>query len=32
VITLLAFAAMFWLNNWSKKKLQTMQKGGEGHA
>lgn len=32
VITLLAFAAMFWLNNWSKKKLQTMQKGGDGHA
>ncbi|ABA87491.1 molybdate ABC transporter, membrane protein, putative [Syntrophotalea carbinolica DSM 2380] len=28
-ITVMAFGALFWLNSWSKKKLQTLQQGGD---
>jgi molybdate transport system permease protein len=32
VITLLSFAAVFWINWWSRKKLQVWKKGETGHA
>jgi len=32
VITLLSFAAVFWLNWWSRKKLQVWKKGETSHA
>ncbi len=32
VITLLSFVALFWLNKWSKEKMQVWKKGGETHA
>lgn len=32
VITLLSFAAVFWLNWWSRNKLQGWKKGETGHA
>ena len=32
VITAMAVGALFWLNSWSRKKLQTLQKGGDARA
>ncbi len=32
IITVLSFAALFWLNKWSKEKMQTWKKGSEIHA
>ncbi len=32
VITVLSFAALFWLNKWSKERIQLWKKGGETHA
>jgi molybdate transport system permease protein len=32
VITALSFAAVFWLNWWCRKKVQTWKKGGKDHA
>lgn len=32
VITVLSFAALFWLNKWSKEKIQLWKKGSETHA
>lgn len=32
VITSMAVGALFWLNGWSKKKLETLQKGGDARA
>lgn len=32
VITALSFAAVFWLNWWCRKKVQTWKKGGAEHA
>jgi len=32
VITLLSFGAVFWLNWWSRKKLQVWQKSEVSHA
>lgn len=32
VITAMAVGALFWLNGWSKKKLETLQKGGDARA
>jgi len=32
VITVLSFAALFWLNRWSKEKIQGWKKGSENNA
>ncbi len=32
IITILSFIAVFWLNRWSRKKVQAWRKGGESHA
>jgi molybdate transport system permease protein len=32
IITVLSFATLFWLNKWSKEKIQLWKKGGETHA
>ncbi len=32
IITVLSFAALYWLNRWSKEKIQLWKKGSETHA
>lgn len=32
IITVLSFAALYWLNRWSKEKIQMWKKGSETHA
>ena len=32
VITVMSFAALFWLNRWSKERIQLWKKGVESHA
>lgn len=32
IITVLSFAALYWLNRWSKEKIQLWKKGSEAHA
>lgn len=32
IITVLSFAALYWLNRWSKEKMQLWKKGNETHA
>ncbi len=32
IITVLSFAALYWLNKWSKEKIQVWKKGSETHV